>query len=70
MKLYMKVTSDEYELPLYVASSPTELAEKVGTTRMTILSAISHAKKRGGRCKYVRVVINDEEEDEYDEIKT
>jgi hypothetical protein len=36
MKLYMKVTSDKYELPLAVAKSVTELAKACGVTRNTI----------------------------------
>lgn len=44
--LYMMLSSDEYELPVAVAESPTELARITGTTRSNILSSISHGYKR------------------------
>lgn len=42
MKIYMKVTKDKYELPIIVADSPKELADKAGTNKNVILSALSH----------------------------
>lgn len=42
MKLYLKTTNDQYELPLFVADNPKELAEMVGTTTNSVKSAISH----------------------------
>ena len=55
-KYYIKVTTDEYELPLAVAESARELAIMCHTTENAVLSSIS--KKRagwirirgGGRC--------------------
>lgn len=58
MKLYMLVTKDEYELPLCVAGSLDELAEMVHSTKNSIASAISHAKQKGKKCKYVKVEID------------
>ena len=62
MVLYMAVTSDKYELPIAVADSPLELGEMLGRSRNTILSAISHAKRWGSRCCYVRVDLDDGKE--------
>lgn len=60
---YMKVTNDEFELPLVIADSVVELAARTGTTPNTISSSIFHAKERGSRCVYVKVPIADIEED-------
>lgn len=62
-RLYMKVTNDEYELPVAVADSSKELAEMVGTTRNAILSAISHGKTDKYKRVYIKVEFEDEEED-------
>lgn len=55
------VSKDQYELPIHIADTAKELAELVGVKNaVTIMSAISHANKRGNRCKYVRVPIIEE----------
>ena len=59
--LWMQVTDDKYELPLVVAKSAGELARLTGQKRSSICSCISHAEKRGGRSRYVRVIIEDDE---------
>lgn len=59
MTVWMYVTKDKYELPIYVADSAKELAKLVGTRSDLIHSAIWHAKQRNGRCKYVKVNIDD-----------
>lgn len=55
MCFYMLVTEDEFELPLVVADSLTELSEILQIPKNRITSAISHAKKKGYRSKYVKV---------------
>ena len=60
MTLYMKTTKDRFELPLIVADSPKELAQKVGTTKASVLSALSHKQKGWARVKI--------EEDESNEL--
>ncbi len=60
MTLYMKVTNDEYELPLIVEDSPTRLAERLGLKVNSVTSMIS--KKRNG---YVKVEVEDEEKQVY-----
>lgn len=59
----MKVTMDKYELPVLVADSAVELAEKLGCTPNNIYSSISHAKHRGQNTPYRRVIIDGEDED-------
>lgn len=46
MKLYMRTTMDEYELPVAVAENARELARMIGTSEDVVFSSISH-KKRG-----------------------
>lgn len=59
--VWMEISKDRYELPIYVADSAKELAELTGKQNATaIISAVSHAKKRGGWCKYTRVPITEE----------
>lgn len=58
--IWMKVTKDEYELPVMVADSAPELAEMLGCSPNNIYSSISHAKSRGQYTPYRKVVIEDE----------
>ena len=50
MNIWMKVTSDEFALPLAVADSSSELARMCGTTANAVVSTWSH--HRQGRVKY------------------
>lgn len=45
MKLYVRTTTDELELPVAVAGSAKELAEMTGTTAACVLSSISRGHK-------------------------
>ncbi|MBQ1572508.1 MAG: hypothetical protein IIZ78_15370 [Clostridiales bacterium] len=61
MKIYMRVTEDEYELPIAVADSQTELAQMVGVSRNSIASALCH--QRAGSTKhsvYKEVEVEDD----------
>ena len=69
MKLYMAVTPDEYELPMEIAETPSELARKVGVHRSSVSNAISR-RKRGCQSRksqkmtkywYVTVEVEDED---------
>lgn len=63
MKIYMGVTPDKYELPIFVADSLKELAEMSGFDYDSIRCRIS--KKSSGRnhgIKFIKVVIDEEEE--------
>ena len=62
MKLYLAITADEYELPIAVTDTPAEMAQLVGLTRGSLLSAIS----RGSICEsrnaiIMRLEVEDEE---------
>lgn len=61
--LYMKVSNDEYELPEAIADSIAELARIIGVKRNVISSAMSHAKKKGFKSSYVKVIIESEVEE-------
>lgn len=64
MTIWMKVTEDDYELPLAVADSLVELAEMLGVRANTISAIMSHYKSHDGEhykpCPYVKI-----EEDDY-----
>jgi hypothetical protein len=61
MKLYMKVTEDEYELPLIVTPYVSELAEKCGVTRNSIESEISrYYQGKIKSCRYRRVDVEED----------
>ncbi len=53
--IWMQVTKDRFELPICIADTAKELAEKCHTTEDSIHSAIYHAEKKGYRSQYVRV---------------
>ena len=54
MTLYMKTTTDKYELPIAVADNPVELANMLGVTTGTVRSSTS-ARKNG----YYKIVVED-----------
>lgn len=59
-QLYMAVTADKYELPIYVTEKSREMAEWAGVTQQAIRSAVS--KKTSGRnrgMKYVKVNLEE-----------
>lgn len=43
--LYLAVTADEYELPIAVARSQSELARSLGTTQRAISSKLKYSEK-------------------------
>lgn len=55
--IWMKVTSDEYELPIAVADSAQELADMLGINKSNIMSCISHSKSNGYRSCYMRLKL-------------
>lgn len=63
MTLWMEVTQDDLELPLIVAGSPQELADKVGTDVNNIYKSAS--RRRRGEAQKGRFVRVEIEEDEY-----
>jgi len=67
--LYIYNTTDEFEFPLAVASSASELARMVGTTANSIYSTISHRQKKGLKSRFHKVPWLDENEEMGREIK-
>ena len=61
MTVWMKVTADAAELPMYVADSAEELGRILGIKAGTIRSAVYLAKKNGTKCRYVCVKFPSEE---------
>lgn len=59
MKTYMYLDKD-YDLPLIIAESAREMAEKRGILEQSVYQIISKAKRLGYRCRYV--VVYEEEE--------
>lgn len=57
--LYMVVTGDEFELPVAVADTIQELADMIGKDSNAISSAMSRAKKKGYKCIYVKVILDE-----------
>ena len=62
MFVYMKVTDDEYELPLAIADSIPKLAKMVGVKEQSIYDYMRNAKRYGRKTPYVKVDIGKEKE--------
>lgn len=60
--VYMAHTLDKYELPIAVADTVGELAQLCGTSKSTILSAITHEKHNEIRGRYKKIIIDEEGE--------
>ena len=60
MNVWIKVSNDKYELPIAVADTAEELAEICGVNVNNIHSSRSHAKHRGQKTRYFKVIINEE----------
>ena len=67
MTVWMKVTADAAELPMYVADSAEELARILGIKAGTIRSSVYLAKKNGTKSRYVCVKFP-RKRDENDQI--
>jgi len=61
MYLWMRVTTDEYELPEAVADSADKLAKMCGVKAMTIYSSLSHYEHgRIAKTPYRRIRVDDD----------
>lgn len=60
--VYMKVTMDEFELPVAVADSVAELAKMVGVKPNAIYHALSYQEKHGRKRCYKRIEITEDEQ--------
>ena len=58
--LYMKITTDRYELPLAVADTGEELAKICGVSINNVYNTIRAARIKGYRCQYVRVELEED----------
>lgn len=56
--VWMLVSNDKYELPLYVADTAQELADILGIPVINVTSAMSHARRRGNNCKYKKIKVD------------
>lgn len=61
--MWMYVEKTGKQLPLYVADSASELAEKIGVSPSTVVSSVMYAEKRGGDSRYIRVEMSQEDWD-------
>lgn len=63
MTLYMKVTSDKYELPIAVADSPAELALMLGLQKRSLWSIFAKLRKGiKGYKTYLIVEVDDDDD--------
>ena len=60
--LYMAVDLERNELPLFVSTSATEVADWAGVPVGNVLSAITHSEARGTRSRFVRIRLEDDDE--------
>lgn len=60
-KLYIAISKDEYELPIAVADTPTELARMIGVSRKTIYNQMSRTKHGTIKQAIYRAVEVDDE---------
>ena len=58
MTIFMRVTDDEYELPVAVADNQSELARMVGVDPSSVWHALHHGWKKSS---YVAVEVDDNE---------
>ena len=64
MTIYMEVDLKNKELPTgRMSETAVGLSRLCGCSDRNVLTAIHHAKKRGGKCRYVKVEIDEEDED-------
>ena len=63
-KLYMKITTDEFELPIYCAGSIRELAKMCGVKSEHILDSIRNKPNKYKKREYIMVKYNDDDDDQ------
>lgn len=59
MVLYMRVTNDKYELPEYVAASPTELAEHFNLSPGGVYTQLSKMRRGIMKTRYLTIDVPD-----------
>ena len=63
MTLWMAVTNDEYELPIAVANTCSELAEMIGINPYSIRKHRWWCKTNGVKCQYHKIEVDDDDWD-------
>ena len=63
MTIWMEVDLKNKELPLRVADRARDLARMKGIAPTGVTNAYSRARKLGQRCRYVKVEIEEDEDD-------
>lgn len=53
--MWLLVTKDKYEFPIYIEDTAPALAKKCGVSVNRIYSAVSHAQKEGYKCRYIHI---------------
>ena len=57
--IWMKITKDEYELPVAVADTAAELARMLNVSVDTIYSATSRRRNHGDKTAFVKVEVDE-----------
>lgn len=59
--LWLAVTADKYEFPIFIEDTAQKLAEKLGITNSTVVASVTRNKsgKNKGR-KIIKVVIDED----------
>ena len=60
MTVYMKVSRDEYQLPVAVADTMSELARMCGVTISNISHALKDSVVKGRKSDYLKVEVDDD----------
>ena len=55
--VYIKTTKDKYEFIIAMGDTVEDLAKECNTSKNTIYSAMSHAKAKGKKSIYKKVVV-------------
>lgn len=58
--VWIKVTPDKYELIEAIADTAEALAKLLGVKKNTIYSSVCHAKTKGIKTTYRKVVLDDD----------
>jgi hypothetical protein len=61
MTIWMEVDLNNKELPLRVADRARDLARMKGLNPTSVTNAYSRARKLGQRCRYVKVEIEEDD---------
>ena len=54
--IWLYVTDDAYQLPIYICDTAQELADKVGVTVGTV-KAVAYRQQKSGKGQYIKVKV-------------